>query len=193
MYIVSILMVIFVVVNYFFSYKLYEEPKNKNYFSNVKEINFEKERYIAPNPKYVALISILLGIMLGIYVALCSYYKTNAWVVISIIFVLFICYLIEITRKITIKDGKLILTKAFSRKYEIEGRNIKGAYIYSYNKKFLKKHALTTKLVIVTKTNKLKKFILSSLDNKAVLNMMKENLGVTEYKMFICKGNTKEQ
>ena len=90
-----------------------------------------------------------------------------------------------------LKEDKLILSKAFSKKVELYGNQIKGIYIYSFNKKFLKKRALTTKLVVVTKTDKFYKFTLSSIDNKAVLNMIKENFGVTEYKMYIGK-NIKE-
>ena len=108
---------------------------------------------------------------------------------ILVVLIITICYLIEITRKITIKDDKLILSKMFSKKVEIYGNQIKGIYIYSFNKKFLKKRALTTKLVVVEKTDKFHKFTLSSLDNKAVLNMLKENFGVQNYKMYIEKRN----
>jgi hypothetical protein len=59
-------------------------------------------------------------------------------------------------------------------------------YIYSYTKKFLKKRALTTKLIVVTKTDKFYKFVLSSLDNKAVLNMIKET-DVSEYIVELLK------
>ena len=61
--------------------------------------------------------------------------------------------------------------------------------IYSYNKRFLEKNALTTKLIIVTKTDKKYKFILSSLNYKSVLNMMSDIFGVTNNKMFIANKN----
>jgi hypothetical protein len=64
---------------------------------------------------------------------------------------------------------------------------ITGMYIYSYNKKFLKNHAYTTKLVVVEDSGKKHKFSLSSLDNKAVLNLMKDTFGVTNNKMYIAK------
>ena len=70
---------------------------------------------------------------------------------------------------------------------ELDATKIRGMYIYSYNKKFLKSHAYTTKLVITDTDNHITKYTLSSLDNKAVLNMMKESFGVNSYKMFISK------
>lgn len=185
MYVVSVIIVLLVFANYFLGYKLYSKPKNEAYFNNVNRLDFEKERYIAPNPKYVVTISMLIGIAMGFYISLGSYFKINKWFAIVIVATIGILYLIEITRKITIKEDKLILSKAFSPKVELYGNQIKGIYIYSYNKKFLKKRALTTKLVVVTKTDKFYKFTLSSIDNKAVLNMIKENFGVTEYKMYI--------
>ena len=187
MYIVSIVIVLMIFINYFLSAKLYSVPQNEEFLNNVNQLNFEKEKNIAPNPKYVTVISILTGILIGMYVALASSFKLNNWIAIIVILIIAICYLVEITRKITIKDDKLILTKAFSKKIELYGNQIKGIYIYSYNKKFLKKRALTTKLVVVSKNNKIYKFILSSIDNKAVLNMIKENFGVTDYKMYIEK------
>lgn len=187
MYVVSVVIILLIFLNYFLGYKLYSKPKNEAYFNNVKRLDFDKERYIAPNPKYVVTISILIGIAIGLYIALVSYFKINKWFAMIIIVAIFIFYLIEITRKITIKDEKLILSKAFSKKVELYGNQIKGIYIYSFNKKFLKKRALTTKLIVVTKTDKFYKFTLSSIDNKAVLNMIKENFGVTDYKMYIGK------
>ena len=189
MYVLSAIIVLLVFINYFFSVKLYSVPKNEDFFNNVNHLDFSKEKYIAPNPKYVTIISCLVGIMIGIYLAVGYYLKINSWIVILVILIISICYLVEITRKITIKDDKLILSKMFAKKVEIYGNQIKGIYIYSFNKKFLKKHALTTKLVVVEKTDKFHKFTLSSLDNKAVLNMLKENFGVQNYKMYIEKGN----
>ena len=54
-------------------------------------------------------------------------------------------------------------------------------------KRFLKNHAHTTKLVVSTRTDKTYKFVLSSLNYKAVLNMMKENFGITDYKIYMTK------
>ena len=192
MYIVSVIIVIFTFVNYFLSFKLYDVPQNKEFLNNVNEVRFTKDRYIAPEPKYVVLISILLGILMGMYISLSSYFKINKLVVTLIILMLSVCYLIEITRRITLKDRKIILSKAFSKTREIPLNSVKGIYIYSYNKKFFKKHAFTTKLVIVTKTDKTYKFVLSSLDNKAVLNMIRETFGVNNYKMYISKNKKNE-
>ena len=190
-YVVSAIILLFIILNYFFSVKLYQEPENEQFYNNVKSLNFIKEKYIVPQPKYVTLISILLGLLFGAYISLAKYYSINKWLVLVIILLLIMCYLVEITRKIIIKDGKLILSKAFSKKIEFSGNEIKGMYIYSYNKKFLNKHALTTKLIVVTKTDKKYKFVLSSLNNKSVLNMMKENFGITNYKMYIAKKKTR--
>lgn len=189
MYIVSAVILVIIFVNYLLSIKLYSVPKKEEFFNNVNQLNFQTEKNIAPNPKYVTVISILTGIMIGIYVALASKFNLNNWLALIVTSIISICYLVEITRKITIKDDKLILSKAFSKTIELYGNQIKGIYIYSYNKKFLKKRALTTKLVVATKENKLYKFVLSSIDNKAVLNMIKENFGVTDYKMYIEKRN----
>lgn len=195
MYVVSGVIIAFVIINYFLGYKLYSVPKNERYFNNVNDLNFSKSRYISPEPRYVAIISIFTGIMIGIYIALATLLKLNNWVALSVVGIISICYLIEITRAIIIREDKLILSKLFSRKIEIALRDVKGMYIYSYNKKFLKSHALTTKLVVSTKLGKKHVFVLSSLNNKAILNMMKENFGISEYKMFINKkdiSNSKE-
>lgn len=187
MYVVSVIIVLLIITNYYLGKKLYSVPKNKEYFNNVERLDFTKEKNIAPNPKYVTIISILVGILIGFYIALCIKFNINKWLPITLIAIISILYLIEITRKIKIKDDKIILSKAFSKTKSFYGNEVKGIYIYSFNKKFLKKRALTTKLVVVTKEDKMHKFTLSSLDNKAVLNMIKENFGVTEYKMYIGK------
>ena len=188
-YVVSAIMLLFIIINYYLSIKLYREPNNVSYFNNVTNLNFSKNKYITPEPKYIVTVSILTGILFGMYLFLSIYFRMNTWAVVGIILILTICYLSEISRKIIIKDDKLILSKAFSKTIELYGRDIKGIYIYSYNKKFLKKHALTTKLVVVTKNDKKYKFILSSLNNKSVLNMLSDVFGVTDYKMFIANKN----
>ena len=189
MYIVSAIIIVFILVNYILGYKLYAEPKSERYFNNVNELNFSKGRYLAPEPKYIVTYSIFTGIFIGMYVALSLYKAINNWVIISIVMIILIGYLIEITRTIVIREDKLILSKLFSKKIEITGRNIKGMYIYSYNKKFLKSHALTTKLVVSTNDGKKYKFVLASLNNKAVLNMMKDNFGIVNNKIFISKND----
>ena len=189
MYVVSAIIIFFIFLNYFWGYKLYTVPKSEKYFNNVSELNFSKGRYISPEPKYVVMLSIIMGIVIGIYIALASFYQINKWFAFGVIALLFGEYLIEITRAIIIREDKLILSKLFSKKIELDGRDVKGMYIYSYNKKFLKGHAITTKLVISTKNGKKYKFVLSSLNNKSVLNMMKENFGIKNNKMFISKND----
>ena len=187
MYGVSAIIIILIIINYYLGKKLYSIPNNKEYFNNVERLDFTKEKHIAPNPRYVVIISILVGIVLGFYITLCSRFSINKWITNVITILINILYLIEITRTIKIKEDKLILSKAFSKKISLYGNQIKGIYIYSFNKKFLKKRAFTTKLVVVTKEEKIYKFTLSSIDNKAVLNMIKDNFGVTNYKMYIAK------
>lgn len=187
MYIVSGIIIIFIVINYFLEYKLYNVPKNEGYFCNVTEFNIEKEKYISPQPLYVTMISIFTGIMEGLYISLCEYFQVNKILTVIISVLVLVCYFIEITRSISLVGGNLVLSKAFSKKIVINATSIKGMYLYSWNKKFLKKHALTTKLVITTNSNKKYKFVVSSLDNKAILNLMKESFGVTNNKMYIGK------
>ncbi len=187
MYVISGIILVFVIVNYYLSFKLYQLPTNEKYYNNVNEIHFEKEKNILADPKYTNILSVLIGIMFGIYLALAFVTKMNPWVPVIFILVIMICFLIEISRTIKLREDALVLSKAFSKTKEINLRDIKGIYIYSFNKKFLKRHALTTKLVIATRDGKTYPFTLSSLNNKSVLNMMKENFGITEYKMFISK------
>lgn len=191
MYIVSGIIIAFIAINYFLEYKLYSVPKNEGYFNNVTEFNIEREKYISPQPLYVTMISIFTGIMLGLYVSLCEYFHVNKILMMIVSIAIFVCYFIEITRNISLVDGNLILSKAFSKKIVINATSIKGMYLYSWNKKFLKKHALTTKLVITTNSDKKYKFVISSLDNKAVLNLLKENFGVINNKMYIGKKTNK--
>lgn len=190
-YVISAIVIISIVLNWFLGEKLYEMPRDKGFFDNVTSVNLSKERNIAADPRYVVKISVLTGIFLGLYLAYASVEKIGGLLVTFVTLAIFVCYLIELTRKITIKDGKLILSKFLSSSKEIEPHKIKGIYIYSYNKKFLKQHAYTTKLVIVMYDDKMIKFSLSSLDNKSVLNMIKEVFGVTRNKMFISKRNEK--
>ena len=60
MYLGSGIIVFFVIINYFLGLKLYDKPKNDSYFNNVTKYDFEKDRYILPQPKYVIIISILV-------------------------------------------------------------------------------------------------------------------------------------
>lgn len=185
-YIISVIMLLLIGLNLFLSYKLYEVPTNQEYFNNVTEINLEKERNIAANPKYIVFISIITGILMGIYLAYSTAKGVHSIIVPIMMIIIFYLYLVELTRSITLKDGVLTLSKLFVS-HEIDARRIKGMYIYSYNKKFLKKHAYTTKLVIVEDNDKITKFTLSSIDNRSILNMMKESFGINSNKMFISK------
>lgn len=99
---------------------------------------------------------------------------------------LFVLYLIEISRKILLTSDSLEFERMFFRTKKIPLDKIDGMYIYSYNKKFLNKNAFTTKLVVVNGNNKYK-FTLSGISPKVVLNMMKDNFGISDYKMYIKK------
>lgn len=186
MYVVTALVFIGIFVNYFLGYKLYKEPSNKNYFSNVNHYNTINGKDIMASPKYVGVLSTLLGLFLGIYIVLCDLVQMNIILKWSTVTVLFILYLIEITRKITLTDEYLELSKIFSPTKKIALNDIDGMFVYSYNKKFLNKRAFTTKLIVASGKKKYK-FTLSSIDVKAVTNMMKDNFGITENKIFVSK------
>lgn len=185
-YFVIIVSAIAVLTNYFLGAKLYMLPKNDAYFNNVNEININNFKDIMPSPKYVITITILNAILIGLFYALCETAKVSGWIPTVYALVLLFLYLIEISRSISINENTIILSRLFRKDITIPIATIDGMYIYSYNKKFLKKHALTTKLVVVAR-NKKYKFTISSLENRAILNMMKNNFGITEHKMFIAK------
>lgn len=186
MYVVTVLIYIGIFANYFLGYKLYKEPSNSGYFSNVNHYNTINGKDIMASPKYVAGLSILLGLFGGAYLLLCELVNMNSllkWITVAILFVL---YLIEISRKITLNDDSLELEKLFSATKKIPLNDIDGMFVYSYNKKFLNKRAFTTKLIVAS-GKKRYKFTLSSIDVKSVMNMMKDNFGITENKMYVAK------
>lgn len=186
-YILTAIIIILALTNFVLGIKLYEEPKENGYFNNVNLLDTNKERNICADPKYIAGVSIIVGVLIGIYIAFLTSLNMNGIVFTGTTLLLIVMYLYELTRRITLKEGKLTLSKFFFFKKEISASEIKGMYIYSYNKKFLKSHAYTTKLVITDYQGKKTKFTLSSIDNRAVLNMMKEAFGVNSYKMYISK------
>ena len=185
-YIISAIIIAFAITNFILGIKLYEKPKENGYFANVGKIDFIHDKYIMAEPKYVVTISVITGILIGLYLAYANSVEASGWVFVITTFLLLYMYLSEITKRITFKEGKLTLSQIFYEEV-IEASSIKGMYIYSYNKKFLKSHAYTTKLVITDSKDKTIKFTISSLDNRAVLNMMKETFGVNSYKMFISR------
>lgn len=192
-YVLSAVILLFILINWYLSVSLYEEPSDPNYFNNVNRFpGSANVKHINANPRYVLIISIFVGIVIGIYYAYASIEGINFLVKFALIFIILVCYLIEITRSITLKDGVLIFSKFLYKTKEIHANMVKGMYIYSYNKKFLKKNAYTTKIVVITKDEKKYKFSLSSLDNRAVLSMMKEEFGVVNNKMFISKREEKK-
>lgn len=166
---------------------LYKEPKDQGYFSNVESVDFFKSKMIAADPKYVLILSIFTGILIGIITGMVSLIVARSYLVTLSTIVILIAYMKEITRTIHIEEGKLILSDFLMKRKEFTPNQIVGMYIYSYNKKFLKHNAYTTKLVITERSGKRTKFILSSLDVKAVQNMMKDNFGIRNYKIFIQK------
>ncbi len=189
-YIVSVIILILIFINVFLGEKLYKEPENTYpYFNNVNSINLVKEKHMLASPKYIVKVSILTGMVLGLYIALASVNNVNNWFTFGMAIIILSAYLIELTREITLVDGKIVLSKFLSKTKEIDSRNVTGMYIYSYNKRFLNHNAYTTKLVIVENGKKITKFTLSSLDNKSVLNMMKDSFGIVSNKMYIAKKN----
>ena len=186
-YILTAIIILLILGNFILGIKLYEIPKESGYFNNVGSLDLSRERNIFADPRHVATISIINGILIGLYIAFLTSIGVNGILFTITTILLTVIYLTEITKKIILKDGKLTLSKFFFIDREIEASQIKGMYIYSYNKKFLKSHAYTTKLVITTNQEKKIKFTLSSIDNRAVLNMMKESFGINSYKMYISK------
>lgn len=185
-YFIVIVSVVLIVVNYYLGAKLYILPKNAAHFNNVKEININNFKDITPSPKYVITITILSAIVIGAFFAICGAKQINIWMPTIYALVLLFLYIIEISRSISLNENTIILSRLFRKDIIIPITTISGMYIYSYNKKLLKKHAFTTKLVIAT-GNKTYKYTISSLENKAILNMMKNSFGITEHKMFIAK------
>ncbi|MBQ9280038.1 MAG: hypothetical protein IJ215_03205 [Clostridia bacterium] len=190
-YIVSAVIVLVILINYLLGKNLYREPKNPGYFDNVTELKFTKNKNIAAEPRYIVKISVLIGIAIGIYMAYASILRANWVVVLGMVLILLSAYLVELTKSITLDEETITYTKFLSKKRTIDIQDISGMYIYSFNKKFLKQHAYTTKLVITLKNGERVKLSLSSLDNRAVLNMMKDNFGVSSNKMYIANKKKK--
>lgn len=186
-YVITGIIVLLTLINLLLGAKLYKEPKENGYFNNVTDINFVREKNIYADPKYIAGMSIIVGILLGMYIGFLNIVDINGIVFTLTTLLILAMYLFELSRRIILKDGKLILSKFFFINKEMNPSDIKGMYIYSYNKKFLKSHAYTTKLVLTDLRGNKTKFTLSSIDNRAVLNLMKENFGVNSYKMYIAK------
>ena len=184
-YILSAIIILIILINFFLGAKLYKEPKNPAFFNNVTGFNLQKEKIITADPKYVVRISILVGIAIGLYMALAGATDTNAFLVFGMVIIFMCVYLMELTKSISLEEGTLTYKRFLMPKKTISVYDIKGVYIYSFNKKFLKQHAYTTKLVVTLNDDDKIKMSLSSLDNRAVLNMMKDNFGVTNNKMYI--------
>lgn len=186
MYIVTVAIFAGILINYLLGFKLYSEPKNEEYFSNVNHYNTINKRELMASPKYVVELAILIGIFLGLYLFLSDLQSINWWLKWTTVFVIVALFLKEITQKITITEDELVYEKFLEPTKKIELNAIDGMYIYSFNKKFLNKRALTTRLVVCTGKKK-HKLLISAMDVRAILNMMKENFGINEHKMFIDK------
>ena len=187
MYVVSVLVVFCVILNFVLGEVLYKRPDNKEFYRNVQKTPARKDMYILPEPKYVFKVSVLVGITIGLYMGAAYSFGINKALIWLVSTFVFVAFLFEVTRKITINEGNIIFSRFFGKKKQIKNDEINGIYIYSYNKKFLKTHALTTKLVVVMKDDKEYKYTLASLINKQVLNMIKDVFGVESHKMFIAK------
>ncbi len=186
MWIALTLILVVTILHYFLGAKLFMLPKNPEYYRNVKNINTIHKPEIAPDPQYILLLTLVAGIAMGLFIALVDRYHLGDWY--NVIFILLITclYGVEISRRIRLTDNSLVLEKALSKTKEIPLDDIEGMYLYSYGKKFMKRHSFTTKLVVATDKEKIK-FTISSLNNKAILNMMKNNFGIENYKMYIVK------
>lgn len=189
-YVVSAIIFILVALNFFLGERLYKIPKDTNYFNNVEEYDISSNKEITADPKYVLTISILTGILLGSYLGLATICNVHNIIVTLGTVTICCCYLAEITRRVAIRDGVLVLSRFLMPKKEIDANRITGIYLYSYNRKFMDNHAYTVKLVVAQTSKKLTKFALSSIDNRAIMNMIKDNFGVKKNKMYIA--NQKE-
>lgn len=189
-YVVSAIIFILVALNFFLGERLYKIPKDTNYFNNVEEYNISSNKEITADPKYVLTISILTGILLGSYLGLATICNVHNIIVTLGTVTICCCYLAEITKRVAIRDGVLVLSRFLMPKKEIDANRITGIYLYSYNRKFMDNHAYTVKLVVAQTSKKLTKFALSSIDNRAIMNMIKDNFGVKKNKMYIA--NQKE-
>lgn len=189
MWMISLILIVtlvLIVANYYLGAKLYMAPQNPNYFNNVKEVDVNNLKDITPAPKYVLTITILNSLLIGMFYAVCGMCEVESWIPLVYAGILVFLYVIELSRSISVNGNTIVLSRFLKPDIIIPVATIEGMYIYSFNKKFLKKHALTTKLVI-TASGRRYKFTISSLENKAVLSMMKNCFGITENKMFIAK------
>ena len=169
-YLVTGIIFLLILIHYFLGYKLYKEPKNEGYYTNVKHYNVIHQKDLMASPQYVVSVSALLGIFLGIYFFLGKIEKANSYMIWGTAIILFVLYLVEITRKILLTEENLEFQRIFFRTKKIPLEKIDGIYVYSLNKKFINKSAFTTKLV-VSVGNTRYKFTLSGIDTRAVLNM----------------------
>lgn len=184
MWIILVLIILVTFVNYFLGAKLYMLPKDERYFENVKRYNTVKLKDIMVDPGYILKLTILLGTLYGLFITFANLVEFNIWVTFVFLLYLGMLYIIEITRKVSISEESLNLSKAFARDITINLDKIKGMYIYSFNERLIETHAFTTKLVICT-DNKKYKFTISSLSIKAILNMMKDNFDIEHHRIFI--------
>ena len=159
MWMISTIMIItavLIITNYYLGAKLYMTPSNSNYFQNVKEININNLRDILPAPKHVLSLTFLTAILIGSFYALCGVANVSGTVPFIYACVLVLLYIMELSKGISVNENTLILSRLIGSDIAIPLVTIEGMYIYSYNKRFLKKHAFTTKLVIVAAGKKYK-------------------------------------
>lgn len=60
MYIVTLVILLLIFINYFLGLKLYNEPRNEGYYNNIKNYNVINQKNIMTSPKYVFMISSVL-------------------------------------------------------------------------------------------------------------------------------------
>ena len=117
-YVVSAIIFILMALNFFLGERLYKIPKDTNYFNNVEEYNISSNKEITADPKYVLTISILTGILLGSYLGLATVCNVHNIVVTLGTVAICCCYLAEITRRVAIRDGVLVLSRFLMPKKE---------------------------------------------------------------------------
>ena len=110
-YAITVIIYILAIMNWVLSEILYKEPKNAAFFKNVTTINLVKEKYITANPRHVLVLSVLMGVFSGLYLGFANITNIDNTITVPALVVVFILYFMELTRTVSLKDGKLRLSR----------------------------------------------------------------------------------
>ena len=118
MYVVSGIVAFLVILNMILGKTLYKEPKNEDFFHNVRKISVPKERYIFPEPKYVLGVSVITGLAIGMYIGLCKLAEIASPISIIVTILVAIAYLLEIAKGISLTENRFNASSFFFRSEE---------------------------------------------------------------------------